>query len=627
MSWLQVRPWRLRLRYVLNFNARKLDHPRFPPNSSPFTDFSGIETEPYQVEPSWRVIKVENERQLRAALANPALGWRDQRTIQLTDSIYLNESITLSNPIRIEGNCISNENGRCLVKATAGDALFYATGPAALVTLANLELKFGHGSGEMGGAVTASNYSQVDITSCVLTGNSALSGGAIMIAPHAHVNVINSVVADNVALKHGGGIGVSRGGSVHLENSLVANNEASWGGGVHLNAGSVLTAVQSTVQSNSLTKERKRKSAKAQRKEFLAGASVSEDGNINGADIVLEKELLGQSGAFLYSEAFFRPLPAENETFVAGGKLRDLKHFHGRLPNGDSVPFDVDFGLPVDAPMDDYIPGIQSRDASRIEHDAPKSLDLGGSRKNEANILSSEISPFSRRALQQSFDIPSGARVVEATSEEDFAKAILGKERYINLTGHIILSGLQKGDKALLPSIKASLTVDGNCPQKPYGGKCLLNGQGLGAILFADNSAFTPGMEIVLKNIIFLNGQSSGGTGGALANKGAFSIAFIDCDFVNNAAGSGGAVALIEGAFSIFSNCTFTDNAAATDGSGPGTGGAVLLTGSAGFTRCSFKNNVANNGGAIGVGGSSQGIFFEDCTFEVNAMISFLWRL
>jgi hypothetical protein len=65
-------------------------------------------------------------------------------------------------------------------------------------------------------------------------------------------------------------------------------------------------------------------------------------------------------------------------------------------------------------------------------------------------------------------------------------------------------------------------------------------------------------------------------------------------------------------------DCNFVNNAAATDGSGAGTGGAVLTTGSVGFTRCGFVGNEALNGGAVGVGGSSMGIFFDSCTFQVG---------
>lgn len=221
------------------------------------------------------------------------------------------------------------------------------------------------------------------------------------------------------------------------------------------------------------------------------------------------------------------------------------------------------------------------------------------------------------RTLLQSGPIPPDARVVEVNSEQELAKAFRNRERYIRLNSHIVLSGQEAGEKALLPSIKASVTIEANCPE-PYAGKCLLNAQKAGRILFADNSAFMAGVEIRISNVIFLNGFASGSQGGAVANNGAMSFTFVQCDFVDNAAGAGGALALVEGAFPVFQNCKFTKNSGAIDGSGSGTGGAILMTGAGAFTRCQFEGNKGQNGGAVGVGGSARSMFFDECEFTVR---------
>lgn len=51
---------------------------------------------------------------------------------------------------------------------------------------------------------------------------------------------------------------------------------------------------------------------------------------------------------------------------------------------------------------------------------------------------------------------------------------------------------------------------------------------------------------------------------------------------------------------------------------GSGAGGAVYLTSNAGFTRVAFQGNAAPSGGAVGVGQSSSGIYFNGCTFSVS---------
>lgn len=563
--------------------------------------------ESYQVAPSWQAVEVHDLDELMSVLSNPSLGWEDQRTIQVREDIILNDTLIIKNPIRLEGNCAARENGRCVITSTTGKPLIHIDGPSALVMLGNFELKFGKGTQGMGGAVTVSNYSQVDVSSCEISRNAASSGGAIVVMMKSHANIIDSFVSENIAAGYGGGFFVSSDSSLNLLNTVVTNNEAKFGGGIYLSPGAVLASDQSVITGNTLQENSK-----------IARGGMSIEQHINsfskGSDILLGQ--MENNGRFLKAKAYFRPVPDLTETFLEGGTPETLESFEERgakvfnFPNLDENNINGVISTTQNHESFETLRGIEDNHQSLLETQTPISPITIGSIDN---ILS-----FSRRALQQSTEIPPDALVTEVTGEAEFAEAIKKQERFVNLTGHIVLSGQEKGDIALLPSIKASMTVEGNCQDIPYGGKCLLNGQALGAILFADNSFFVPGMELVFKNIVFLNGQASGSNGGAFANKGAMSVTFVNCDFVYNTAGSGGAVALIEGAFSIFSGCTFRDNTAAIDGSGPGTGGAVLLTGSSGFTRCTFENNIGNNGGAVGVGGSSQGIFFETCNFKVS---------
>jgi hypothetical protein len=146
--------------------------------------------------------------------------------------------------------------------------------------------------------------------------------------------------------------------------------------------------------------------------------------------------------------------------------------------------------------------------------------------------------------------------------------------------------------------------------------------------------------------------QSRGFQAGGLALA---QVEFLNCDFFNNRAGNGGGAALVEGAFGLFENCAFMDNSASEPrqrrvqrrgrslatcsqlpaaaaahatgrprAAGPdlggGTGGGLLVSYQAGFKNCTFARNSADNGGAVGVGGSSSGIFFDGCTFEVRSV-------
>ena len=225
----------------------------------------------------------------------------------------------------------------------------------------------------------------------------------------------------------------------------------------------------------------------------------------------------------------------------------------------------------------------------------------------------------SLRTLQQTGPFPAGARVVDVNSEEELSLAFKNKERFINLRSHIILSGQYAGPgESLLPSVKASVTIFASCPE-PYDGKCMINAQGQGQIFFFDNSGFQAGMEVKMDNMILINGAAPKSGGGAIANTGAMSFTLTNVDFVSNSGGSGGACSFVEGAFPVLTDCTFKKNFAATDGSGSGTGGAVLMTGAGAFTRVAWTDNGAMNGGAIGVGGSAESMFFDQCVFSGNS--------
>jgi hypothetical protein len=633
----------------------------------------------YVVAPGWRSIKVKTERQLRTALNNPALGWADRRVIQLTNDLLLSTSITVSSPIRIEGNCATSPNGQCTIRAARPTPIFHITGPTAFVQLGNLQLIGGQASSDMGGAITATNSSQVEIKNCMLTTNSAISsGGAIVISSSSHITVVDSEVSGNVAGQAGGGIYVED-GTLHIDRSIVSGNSAAVAGGIFVSAGNVITVVDSHIQGNMLRKTSNSIKESTDEEEDLgadlvlerAGAIINDDDSVD-EDVENDDDDDDGSGEkknkkiVFYSkpgEAFFQPVPSSKEEISVDGYIQELADLHGHLP-GEAAP-ESEFGTPRKiAPAllaalrkasvggrkslkTKFFGGGNSGGRGRSK-DGSKAASVVGKTAVEIEqqilnrlfgedvVSENEINkqpaapeslpvgihlPRRGRSLVQDGPFPAGALVVNVTSEEQLATAFKNRERYIRLQGHITLSGEFKGEKSLLPSIKASVTIEADCPT-PYDGKCLIKGASQGALLYADNTGFLPGMELSFKNMIFSNGKADE-SGGAIANSGAMSATFENCDFVSNEAGMGGAVALVEGAFGVFIDCLFKRNGAATDGSGAGTGGAVLLTGQAGFTRCIFEGNRGQNGGAVGVGGSSAGIFFDGCTFTKNTAVIF----
>jgi len=126
--------------------------------------------------------------------------------------------------------------------------------------------------------------------------------------------------------------------------------------------------------------------------------------------------------------------------------------------------------------------------------------------------------------------------------------------------------------------IDKSITIDGQ------GHKIDAQGKSRIFKITADN--------VILKNIIFTNGKTTG-KGGAVHFSSNGTV--INCNFTKNTADDGGAVYYVEGSAGEAINCNFTDNIATSSG------GALVFLGNGNVTDCNFINNAAQSGsgGAI----------------------------
>ncbi|EFN53548.1 hypothetical protein CHLNCDRAFT_53713 [Chlorella variabilis] len=563
----------------------------------------------FRPAPADQAIVVASERELRAALAGGDLGWRDRRVVQLTADIQLSAPLAITTPVRLQGNCAAAAGGsRCCVLAGGGDAarplpLLHVSGPAALVELACLELMGGVGEGSLAGALTASNHSMVELVGVRLTGNAADSGGAARVDSHATLTLTGCEVVGNTAQQAGGGV-FSHSGTLRLRRTALYGNAAAEGGGVSLSGGSRLTASRCRLGGNR-----------------LAGGG---GGPGAGADLLLTD---GE-----HSAAYLEPLPEAGELSARGGELRRLSLLAEPAEGADPSQLHQVWEGEEERRQAQERPAAAAAAAATRQLGHPTADEAGEAQRRQGmgadeRVVSEWMEAVHRRdqeapagrAVAASQEQPRRSRklkqayTVSVTTEKELAEAIMNKERFIRLDAHIGLTGAYKGLQSVLPAVKASVTITGNCNDDIFGGRCLLDGKALGRILHVDNAVFMPSFFVTLENIRFTGGAAQG-LGGAFWNQGRIQAEFENCQFVSNSAINGaGAVALQDGAIGLFNKILFQGNSAQY-----GAGGAAYLTSNAGFTAVEFQSNAAPSGGAVAVGQSSTGIYFNGCTFNGN---------
>jgi hypothetical protein len=88
------------------------------------------------------------------------------------------------------------------------------------------------------GAGGMSNYGVLDLIDSIMLDNDGSWGGSIINYPVGTVNIVNTIIANCDATIGSGGI--SGGGALTLTNSTIVNNTGAYGGGLHNNGGTLL---------------------------------------------------------------------------------------------------------------------------------------------------------------------------------------------------------------------------------------------------------------------------------------------------------------------------------------------------------------------------------------------------
>ena len=153
-------------------------------------------------------------------------------------------------------------------------------------------------------------------------------------------------------------------------------------------------------------------------------------------------------------------------------------------------------------------------------------------------------------------------------------------------------------------------TYGGNSASIHVDKKVTIRGSGSGATLNGRQSSRIMDIsadDVVLENLVFINGDAKGDYGGAVYAKGN-NIRIVNCTFTSNGANYGAAIATSGAGISI-SDCRFSKNVAQYSGAVEVDGDNTILT------RSVFENNAAGHVGAAVAWVGANGVL-SDSVFD-----------
>ncbi len=516
------------------------------------------------------------------------------RTINLTGELpAIQENLTITGP----GAHLLNVR-----RATGGNYRIFTISSGVTAAISGLTISNGNaGTGDGGGIL---NDGTLTITSCHITGNTAVGGGGISNTLGNLLTLTQSTVSGNTATGSSTGGGIASIGGTTITNSTISGNIVTGsnggnGGGLRLSSAGASIA-NSTITNNSAAGANSAGGLRDNlapvniRNSIIAGnvgnTTVPDVSFAGGGDLQSGGyNLIGNRGTLTFSGT-----NDQSGTAAAplNPQLAPLGIFGGTTPvhalSLTSPAFDKGA---VDSPIATDQRGFNRRADIPSIPNAPNTgdaSDIGAVEMQTVFVTNTNDSgPGSLRQLI--LGAPAGSDIM-------FDPTVFNVVRTITLT-----SGEMAFSKNLTVSGPGAnlLTVSGNNASRVFN----ISGSGSGS-----------GLNVAISGLTISNGRGGAGGGVIVAN----SIGtFADCAFTGNTAvgNEGGAVQLAN-AGGTFTGCTFSGNTA-----GGNRGGAVSVENSSGtLTNCTVSGNTANFGAGIALFNPSgnRTLSITNCTITGN---------
>ena len=486
--------------------------------------------------------------------------------------------------------------------AEGGGGAIYNDGYSYLKGITNINNStFTNNNAYTGGAIRTA-YGAININTTRFTNNSAQDGGAIS-TWYGTININNSIIANNTAQGCGGAI--FNDGTININSSTLTNNRAKTGGAIYTNNENNVNVLNSKFINN--TPDNINEKQKSDLNMNLSCQEIIFADDDLTVNISTKKYAMGNVTVTVDDTEYNLELTDYHaqlnlENLTSGYHKITAAYSGNDIYRNESVESEINImaneGIYIinediiklgdELIIDVYVGSTKTGSVSVTFNEKEYSLELINSHHVQITIPTVEIGEYEITASCVDCFNSTTVKIIDtfASLQEIIDNAQEGST--INLDHNYTC------DNGQSITINKTITINGNGYE--------INGDNLATIFHIT------GRNIVLDNITFVNGYSTG-NGGAIYVDNQATATITNTIITNNKANFGAAIYVDNQATATITNTILTNNTANR------LGGAIYNYGTTTITDTIFTNNQANFGAAIRNSGS---LTITDTTFTNN---------